>query len=310
MAVRVSIVIPAYNADRFLADAIDSVRRQTFTEWELVVVDDGSLDSTTAVAEHYRATDSRVRTVRQENGGIAAARNRGADISDPTSEYIAFLDADDIWEPDLLAKLVGVLERSPQAVAAHGRLRRVGPDGQVISLSGTSTWPNQRRALAGCRLRKLPTEAPTTFAALAYSNFIPISGMVLRRAAKEAAGPFDGRTDMTADWDMWLRLSRHGDIMFVNDIVVNYRHSGTNYSLNRTRMDEAIRYVRRKILSATDLRPSERRIVRLGHRYFELHRCLQMSRNAGVAFADRRLSRGMSHAQNGFRHLWNVLRGI
>ena len=99
----ISIVIPAYNHGRFLEDTLRSIQRQSFRHWECIVVDDGSTDGTSAIAQRYAAEDGRVRTVRIENGGESAARNHGYRLTSPESEFVTFMDSDDIWLPHALA---------------------------------------------------------------------------------------------------------------------------------------------------------------------------------------------------------------
>src|SRR5579875_138818 len=94
----ISIVVPAYNAERYIGPTLDSVRAQTVAAWEVVVVDDGSRDGTRQVAEQYAARDPRIRVIGQINSGVAAARNRGWAATAPSSTYVTFLDHDDLRE--------------------------------------------------------------------------------------------------------------------------------------------------------------------------------------------------------------------
>ena len=107
---RLSVVIPVYNVERYLGECLDSVLAQTFGDYEVIVVDDGSTDGSAAVAEEYVARDERIRLVRQENGGLSKARNTGIDVA--TGEYLAFLDSDDALPPDAYELLVGTLDRT------------------------------------------------------------------------------------------------------------------------------------------------------------------------------------------------------
>jgi glycosyltransferase involved in cell wall biosynthesis len=132
----VSVVIPAFNAARYLGEALDSVFGQTLTDLELVVVDDGSTDETPQVVQGY---GSRVRYVRQPNAGVASARNRG--VAESSGRYVAFLDADDVWLP-------GKLERQLEALAARPSARVCHSD---FDLMGAGTAP------AGLRWRLKPT---------------------------------------------------------------------------------------------------------------------------------------------------------
>lgn len=109
----ISIIMPVYNGERFVADAIGSIMAQTVRDWELIVVNDGSTDGTQAVLERF-AGDPRIRLLRKENGGVSSARNAG--IAAATGEYLAFLDADDIWYPDCLETYERLAKAYPQAV--------------------------------------------------------------------------------------------------------------------------------------------------------------------------------------------------
>ena len=102
----VSIIMPAYNAEKTILESIESVLRQTYRNWELIVVNDGSKDSTSAVVLAIR--DERVRLIEQENAGVANARNNG--INNSTGEYIAFLDSDDLWVEEKLERQIGTIE--------------------------------------------------------------------------------------------------------------------------------------------------------------------------------------------------------
>src|SRR5579872_4898002 len=136
----ISIVVPAYNAEKYLRQTIDSVLAQSLTLWELLIVDDGSKDGTAAMVGEYIRKDTRIRMVRQANAGLAAARNRGFMETDPASAYITFLDADDVWEPDALETLVKTLEAHPQTPVAHGVARYIDGSGQPCRPGEAETW--------------------------------------------------------------------------------------------------------------------------------------------------------------------------
>src|SRR4051812_12341186 len=111
----VSVVVPAYNAARYLAQTLESVRAQTFTAWELIVIDDGSSDDTLAVAQEFARRDQRISACRQANAGVAAARNAGLREANREAWAIMFLDADDVLESDALANLRAALRANPAA---------------------------------------------------------------------------------------------------------------------------------------------------------------------------------------------------
>src|SRR5437899_2196138 len=109
---KVSVVVPCYNAQQYLARTLESVRSQTLHDWECIVVDDGSTDRSAAVVDAYVEDDARVRLLRQPNAGVSRARNAGYAASRPESEYLLFLDADDVLEARMLETLVGHLDRN------------------------------------------------------------------------------------------------------------------------------------------------------------------------------------------------------
>ena len=128
----VSVVMPLYNAQRFLRRPVESVLGQTHTNLELVVADDGSTDDSPAIVDSYARNDARVRLLRTEcNGGVAAARNRA--IAAAKGRYIAFLDSDDWWHPEKLKRQLALLESSQSAVA-YARYQRVAEDGSPLNL--------------------------------------------------------------------------------------------------------------------------------------------------------------------------------
>lgn len=117
----VSIIIPAYNAEKFLGEALDSVLKQTYADWEAIVVDDGSTDGTAEIAKNYSLKDRRIKYVYQENRRMAAARNKGISIA--KGEYVAFLDADNIFWPNKLEAQVWFLESHPNCGISYARIR-------------------------------------------------------------------------------------------------------------------------------------------------------------------------------------------
>lgn len=267
----VSIIIPAYNSEKFLASSIRSVLAQSVGDWELVVVNDGSTDQTGSLAETFSHQDKRIRVVHQENAGISAARNRGISESRADYDYILFLDSDDLLEPDALEILLRVLEQDPKAVAAHGVYRYIDSEGQPLAIAGSYIWPKERLGIDGRRLRARPVNEPTTFEVLAYSNCIPTGAIMIRRAAKAIAGDFDPTLKFGEDWHLWLRLSRLGHIAFVNRVLLSYRrHEGNATSPQAlSRMMVFALGIWKKLYTSSDLNAREKRLISLGYRYRE-----------------------------------------
>src|SRR3954468_22992204 len=127
---QVSVIIPVFNAAATVAETIESVLRQTFDDYEIIVVDDGSTDRTAHVLGRYQ---DRIQMIRRPNGGISAARNSGVAVS--RGEYLAFLDGDDLWVPDFLARTVAALEDDPDCVMAFTDLVIVDSEGRELKTS-------------------------------------------------------------------------------------------------------------------------------------------------------------------------------
>lgn len=198
----VSVVIPAYNAEQFLRDALASVLRQTVAPVEILVVDDGSSDDTGRLA----ASVPGVRCIRQSNAGVSAARNRG--IEEARGELVALLDADDVWMPEKLAvQLTGLR------------------DNQFAFSARTET----DALLKPLRIARGGFEGPLLEGLLFHGNVVgtPSSVMAPRHALLDAGG-FDPRLSMCADWDMWIRLASRLSGTYSDESLVLYRlHEGS-----------------------------------------------------------------------------------
>lgn len=255
----VSIVIAAYNREDYLPETIESVLAQTRSDWELVIVDDGSTDRTLAAAQTFAQRDRRIRVVHQENGGGAAARNRGMREIAPESQYVAFLDSDDTYEPFALEALVSALEADPQAVAAHGLARYIDSQSRRILLGEAEAWQRDRLGLVGGRLVAAPPEAPTDLSMLLVACRIlaPGQGLIRQRALRQM-GECDTSTTV-ADYDMWLRLAALGGIVFVDSVLLNYRQHGGQMMRQQKQVATGMRYARRKVLVSPVLTEAQRR---------------------------------------------------
>jgi glycosyltransferase involved in cell wall biosynthesis len=195
--VHIAVIIPACNVADFLPDAIRSVLGQTHADWSMVVVDDGSTDTTAAVAAGFQ--DSRISLVRQDNAGVSAARNVGVAVAlaaGRVPEAVLFLDGDDWLAPDALGLLADTLGEWPGAVAAVGRFARVGPDRVV-------------------RVARPPAQGNLLETLLTRNLFANGGHLLIRRAAVEAAGGFCVQLAYGEDWEYWTRLALLGAFVAV-----------------------------------------------------------------------------------------------
>lgn len=198
----VSVVIPNYNCCAFLPAALESVLAQTYPDVEVLVVDDGSTDESLRVLEPYAG---RVRVLRQPNQGVSAARNHG--IRESRGELIAFLDADDLWDREKLARQVPLFA-DPNVGLVYCAV-------EYIDETGTSRGTN-RTGRRGRVLRSI---------ALLQGTIVLAGGStaVVRRECFDRAGGFDLAMSTAADWDMWRRIACHYEIDVVREPLMKYR---------------------------------------------------------------------------------------
>jgi glycosyltransferase involved in cell wall biosynthesis len=203
----VSIVIATRDRAHWIAATIESVQRQTFTDWELVVVDDGSTDDTGGVVARF-AGDGRIRWVPRPPEGRSAARNHGIGIS--SAPLVAFQDADDLWEPTKLARQVDALAADPAAGLCYTAARFIDATGTPLAMR------KPPEPLAGNALPRL-----------ARGNVIILASVVVRRTCFDRVGTFEPTLHACEDWDLWLRIARHFPIAFVDEELTRYRiHPG------------------------------------------------------------------------------------
>ena len=208
----VSVIIPAYNAAAWVRRAIDSALAQTYPQQEILVVNDGSTDTTAEVLAGYEAA---IRVLTQPNGGLSSARNLG--ISEARGEFLAFLDADDYWLPEKLARQVACLQQDLSLGFCSTRTQVVSPDGEPL---GTWDCPRMESTL----LRTLFLR----HASIPGSG----SGVMARSHLFERAGVFDTRLRSLEDIDMWMRLAVLGDYACVNDLLTVIVKSPSSMSGN------------------------------------------------------------------------------
>lgn len=239
---RVSVVIPAYNSAAKVKQAIESVLAQTYNDFEIVVIDDGSTDNTESIV---RAFGDRVLYFRQENQGAGAARNSG--IWKSRGEYIAFLDSDDLWSAEKLSVQVPLLENDPE-------LGLVYSDWAVVSENG---------GVDPSFLARVPSASGYVFDQLVQWGFILTSGVVVRRKCLEDVGDFDNSLSIAQDYDLWLRISYRWKVALVDKALVTKRNWNGSLSSNLPKTAvERIALYEKTLRNLTDMLPRSRRIVR------------------------------------------------
>ena len=206
-----SVVIPAYNAAACIGQTICSVLAQTTPPDEIVVVDDGSSDGTAEVA---RACGDQVRVVAQHNQGVGTARNTG--VSAARGDFIAFVDADDLWHPDKLRAQLAAIERDPDLGVVYGEF-------QVWDPATPAAFPTEVIDEAAI----VPRLSGWIYHHLLLTNWVMTSTSLTRRWVFERTGPFDTGLRLGEDWDFFLRAARHARFLKLRDVVTLYRqHPG------------------------------------------------------------------------------------
>ena len=230
----ISVIIPAYNAERTIQETIESVQKQTFTDFEIVIVDDGSTDRTFDIIQ--KIADPRIRCFSYENGGVAAARNRG--ISNAKGEFISFIDADDMWTPDKLKLQLAALQNNSEAGVAYSWTCYFSDSPQKDLILGNSVH------FCG-----------DVYARLLVNNFLANgSNPLICRKVIESVGEFDPACTCCEDWDFYLRLAASCFFTVVPKHQILYRQSSNSGSSQIEAVERAGLLTIQKAYQAT---PSE-----------------------------------------------------
>lgn len=205
----ISVIIPAYNAEKTIIETIKSVEQQTFSDFEIIVIDDGSEDQTLELLN--KVESARLKVYSYNNSGPSVARNRG--IAHASGEYIAFLDTDDLWTPDKLEAQLWALQQHPEAGVAYSWTSFIDEQGKYLSV-----------------------ESPIYFEGNVHANLLSWnflycgSNPLIRRQALESVGQFDPTLTHGEDWEFYLRLAARWSFVVVPKPQIMYRQSLTSAS--------------------------------------------------------------------------------
>jgi len=207
---KVSVIIPTYNRALYIAETLESVFSQTFKDYEVIVVDDGSSDNTADVLKPYMV---RIDYIRKENGGQGSARNAGIKVA--CGEYIAFLDSDDLWVPEKLEIQTGFADEHPDAglIFSDYVVFRADESGQTKEMK-----------------RVQIKDQELSFHALFHGNFIPTLTVFVRRSCINGVGLFDESRDLIGgeDYEMWLRIAMKYKLAHIPAFLAKYRDHNNN----------------------------------------------------------------------------------
>jgi len=242
----ISIIIPAYNAEKTIQETIKSVLNQTFSDFELIIINDGSQDSTLEIVSTFQ--DPRLKVYSYSNAGLSATRNRGIFLA--KGEYISFIDADDLWTVDKLESQFKALQENPKAAVAYSWTAHIDESSQFLRSGPQAAFNDD------------------VYAKLFLEDFIGNgSNPLIRAQAFDEVGNFDESLLAVEDWDMWLRLAARYHFVAVPYPQILYRMSVSSMSFDVRKMEESsLRVIERAVAAAPEI-VGHLKQASLGNRY-------------------------------------------
>ncbi len=230
---KISVIVPAYNSEQTILATITSVQNQTFPDWEVIVINDGSTDGTLQVLEQIQ--DEKIKIYSYDNGGVSFARNKG--INYATGEFITFLDADDLWSPDKLELQLKALQNNPEAGVVYS-----------LVVSGLEKSEDSFTFVEGNKT----VYQGNVYRQLLLENFISCgSNILVRREAIRSVGIFDSQVDSCEDWDYCLRLATKYSFVCIAKPQIIHRKTLGSMSSKAVVIEEAGLLTLQKAFTAT-----------------------------------------------------------
>jgi glycosyltransferase involved in cell wall biosynthesis len=199
---KVTIVIPVYNREKYLGIAVDSVLRQTYQDWELIISDDGSIDGTLDLAHNFALYDSRIKVLTAEHKGAVHALIAGFDAA--RGEYIGQLDSDDLLEPQAIELTVKALDEYPEWGMVYTNYRDIDEQGQLTRVGWRCSIPYSKEGL--------------------LTKFMTFHFRLIRKSVYQQVGGFDPNFDIIEDYELCMRLSEMTEIGKIDEFLYQYRH--------------------------------------------------------------------------------------
>ncbi len=215
----VSIIIPAYNAAKYIRETIDSICKQSLSEWELWIIDDGSSDQTAEIVDTY-TNDSRIHLISKKNEGVSIARNVG--FQQATGEYVAFLDADDVWLEPRLEKMVALFRTRPSLGLVHSHMQVIDEHSQLQE----TIYKGKEGFILDSLLLWEECNIPAP------------SSILVKREVVDQVGGFSDKLSTAADQEFFFRVAAQYEIGMVPEVLGLYRIHGENMHSNIQRMEE------------------------------------------------------------------------
>ncbi len=242
----ISVIIPTFNSEKTIRETVESVLNQNLNDFELIIINDGSEDSTLAIISEIK--DHRIQVFSYPHTNANISRNHGLHHS--VGDYVSFLDADDIWTPDKLELQLQALQENQDAIVAYSWTDYIDENSRFL-LSGTHIIENGN-----------------VYAKLLVINFLESgSNPLIRREALIKLGGFDESLTAAQDWDMWLRLAHDYPFVAVPKVQILYRKSGNSLSSNLARQEKACLLVLNKAYSNSPTSTQSLQNQSLAHLY-------------------------------------------
>jgi len=268
----VNVIIHTFNNEKFIAETVESVLRQTYNGYEIIVVDDGSEDGTRDALLPYM---QEIRYHYKENGGIASAKNAGISLSN--AEFIAFLDHDDLWVPDKLKIQMEHFNSNPQVGLVYAKYTSFRNDKELRTKpeKGYSGW---------------------IFKKLLSKSFVQTSTVMVKRECLNAVGQFDESFKLADEYDMFLRVAKRFQCGFVDKELTRYRVHDKNASRNNLLFDKENLRVFKKVYNGyTDLDEKEKKILRKRIAMYSI-------KVAGSLYDQGQLKESMKYQKEAFKY--------
>lgn len=215
-APHVSIIIPVFNSEKFIQKTIESVIAQTYSDWEIIAINDGSTDKSLEILNKYKQElPSKIHVINQKNSGPSSTRNKG--ITEAKGKYIAFLDSDDLWMLNKLEKQVEFLESD----------KEIG-----LLFSDCYVIEGNRIINGKSYLERSKPFRGKIFNHLFYNNFIPTSTAIVRKDVLKEVGLFNQQYKISQDYDLWLRIAENYSVDFLDELLAEYRFHNEGISRN------------------------------------------------------------------------------
>lgn len=208
----VSVIMPTFNREVLLVEAVDSVLRQSYKYWELIIVDDGSVDNTAAIVKERYGNDLRIKYLHQSNQGQSVARNNGVESS--SGEYVAFLDSDNLWEEHRLREGVEILKNNPQIGLCYADVIYIDAQGDEIHRVN------------------MPRHSGFVFPKLIVDNFVSMNTVMVRKSVLPSIRPFNQANRLDEDYELWLDMSVKNQYFYIPQYLARYRIEGERISNN------------------------------------------------------------------------------